>query len=136
MKKKLKMDIFAILEEAKDCPQDRLRAKCQKLLKEHHPDKNDGHESEKFLNIMKVWKILSNENQFAQAKADKLGQAKATWDTVSIREMLDEGDAYVQACRCGDQYVLPKSELDGNNDQDQDFCLECDTCSNTINVTL
>ena len=128
------MNIFEILNENQDCEIDRLKSKCQKLIKEYHPDKNFGEESEKFLQIMKVWQVLNDPKQLNQAKSNNLTQKKANWDTIALKDMNydEETSAYFRDCRCGDQYTLPKEELNCDNE----FCVECETCSNTITVII
>ena len=128
------MDIFEILQEDKNCEIDILKSKCQKLLKEHHPDKNMGKESDTFLNVMKVWQILSDSKKFEQVKSVKMTKTKANWDTLTVADMTESEDFYTKDCRCGDEYVLPKDEL--TEDCDNEICVECDTCSNTITVVL
>ena len=128
-----KMNIFEILNESKDCEVERLKSKCQKLIKEHHPDKNFGEESERFLQIMKVWQILNDPKKLTQEKSNNLTQKKANWDTITLQDMNydEENYVYYRDCRCGDRYNLPKEELNC----DSEFCVECETCSNTITVT-
>ena len=126
-----KMDIYEVLQEDRNSGIEKLKAKCQKLIKECHPDKNDGKESEGFLQVMKVWRILNDPSQFKEAESKGLTQKKANWDTLTLTDMqYDEGQSlYFRDCRCGDQYNLPKEEI---SDCDTELCLECETCSNTI----
>ena len=128
------MDIFEILNEDKNSDIDLLKSKCQKLIKEHHPDKNLGQESDTFLKVMKVWKILNDSKKFEEVKSIKMTKSKANWDTITLAEMTESDDFYTRNCRCGDEYVLPKDEL--SSDCDNEVCVECDTCSNTITVVL
>lgn len=129
-----KLDIFDILQVSKHSDIDIMRSKCQKLIKENHPDKNGGQESQEFLTIMKVWKIIADPKSLQEAKAASLAQKSANWDTLVIEDMILDKDeeTYVIDCRCGDQYRLPKNEICDNNE----VCLECDTCSNTITVSI
>ena len=128
------MDIFEILNEDKSCDIDILKCKCQKLIKEHHPDKNMGQESDTFLKVMKVWKILNDNKKFEEFKSKKMTKSKANWDTITLSDMTENSDFYGRDCRCGDEYILPKDEL--LSDNDNEICVECETCSNTITVLL
>ena len=125
------MDIYEILQEEPNSSIDKLKTKCQKLIKESHPDKNEGKESEGFLRIMKVWQILNDPSKLKEAQSSTLTQKKPNWDTLSLKDMQYDEDngLYFRDCRCGDQYNLPKEEI---HDCDTELCLECDTCSNTI----
>ena len=127
---KIKMDIYEVLQEDRNSGIDKLKAKCQKLIKESHPDKNEGKESEAFLRIMKVWQILNDPSKWKEAQSSTLTQKKANWDTLLLKDMqYDEAnELYFKDCRCGEQYNLPKEEIDC----DTELCLECETCSNTI----
>ena len=130
------MDIFNILNVSeKNTDIESLKSICQKRIKSLHPDKNGGQESEEFLNIMKVWTILNNEKLFLEVKAQKLAKKSANWDTLTVTDMDFDisNDFYCKDCRCGDQYILPKSEI---NSDTEEYCIECDSCSNTITVTL
>ena len=127
----MKIDIFEVLNQDKNSDLESLKCKCQKLLKEFHPDKNGGAESDEFLKVMKVWKILNDDRQFQEAKSLKLAKNKANWDTLYLSDMQEEGENYVKNCRCGDCYILPKTEI---SIDESEYCLECDSCSNTITV--
>lgn len=129
------VDVFQILKESKDCDLEVLKSKCQKLLKEHHPDKNKGKESEEFLTAMKAWKVLNNSEAFSKVQAQNLSKHKSHWDTVNLKEMTETDDCFTLDCRCGDAYNLPKSEISDDCDEEL-ISLECDSCSNTINIVL
>ena len=126
------MDIFEILNEDKNCDLEVLKSKCQKLIKENHPDKNKGQESDMFLNVMKVWKILNDRKMFEHAKSIQVAKSNANWDTLTLSDMEETTESFAKNCRCGDQYILPKDEISG----DDEICVECDTCSNTITVIV
>ena len=128
------MDIFHILNiDNKNTELESLKNICQKKIKLLHPDKNGGRESEQFLQVMKVWNILNDEKLFFEAKAQTLAKKSANWDTLIVSDMtFDEtNELYFQDCRCGDQYILPKSEITLNVEE---YCIECDSCSNSITV--
>ena len=124
------MDVFEILEEDTNCDLDILKSKCQKIIKMKHPDKNGGKESQDFLEIMKVWHILNDPKLFEVARSKT--KHKPNWDTLDLSEMNydAQNDAYTRDCRCGDEYLLPKEEIEDSSE----ICVECDTCSNTITV--
>lgn len=128
------VDVFQVLNESKDCDLEVLKSKCQKLLKEHHPDKNNGQESDLFLKAMQAWKILNDSSAFLKNKAHNISKNKANWDTVNLKDMSEDENCYTIDCRCGDTYNLLKSEI--SEDCDEELSLECDSCSNTINIIL
>ena len=112
-----------------------LKQICQKQIKLLHPDKNGGQESEEFLKVMKVWTILNDDKSYSEAKAKSLAKKKANWDTLAVTDMDYNGkdQCYFKDCRCGDQYLLPEDEL---CEDTEEYCIECDSCSNTITVKL
>ena len=99
------MDIFEILKEDKNSDIDFLKSKCQKLIKEHHPDKNLGQESDTFLKVMKVWKILNDTKKFEEVKSIKMTKSKANWDTIhAIWLYKDHGKSFSTS----GPYIFPK----------------------------
>ena len=76
-------------------------------------------------------KEILDPNKFKEAESTVLTQKKANWDTLALKDMnYDEvQNLYFRDCRCGDQYNLLKEEI---SDCDNELCVECDTCSNTI----
>ena len=93
------MDIFEILKEDKNSDIDFLKSKgcqskCQKLIKEHHPDKNLGQESDTFLIVIKIWKILNDSKKFEEVKLIKMTKSKANWDTIKLAEMTKSDDFF------------------------------------------
>ena len=126
------MDIFEFLKADKNCEISLLRSKCQRIIKECHPDKNGGKESMDFLNAMKIWEILNDKDQFEKVKSLQCSRSQANWNTFSLNEMHEDPTQYSKECRCGDQYLLPKSEV---TEDETEYCIECETCSNTITVT-
>lgn len=133
----MNLDIFEELNEDLNCDTEKLKSKCQKLIKELHPDKNGGQESTDFLKVMKIWKILNDSKLLQQAKAEKFALKNANWDTFNLDQMEwdPEREIYCKSCRCGDQYVLDKKDILDAASSDE-FCLDCETCSNTITVLV
>ncbi len=136
-----RLDVFEELDILdRNSPLEALKAKCQKLIKDHHPDKNGGAETDRFLTIMKVWKILNDKALFAQALASPYQSRgnQAIWDTVNLTDMedLDDEDSFVSECRCGGQYILPKDCVDERTTDFTSIDVECEGCSNTIRVVI
>ena len=129
------IDIYEVLEVGKETPLVDLKSRCQSCLLKLHPDKNKGKESEEFLEIQKVWKIVSNEDSFATYLAEKSAElnseVRPIWKTIQSEEMTRTGDVFSYQCRCGGEfsfdslYEVMEEEL---------ILLECDTCSLMLEV--
>ena len=128
------VDIYKTLEVDENTPYTQLRSKCQGLLLKLHPDKNKGEESEDFLNVQKVWKILSNEKSFnrflAEKSAELNAETRAVWKTIGGSEMTRRDGVLTYQCRCGDEFSLDKRE----ETMEILILLECDTCSLMLEV--
>ena len=113
------------------------------MLLKHHPDKNGGKESEKYLAVDTAWKVLGDEKKRAVYDAE-LSNAKllkeqdaAVWMSMNLSELELDNDIHFYKCRCGGVYQLDVQEVeDVKADGDSDILVDCDTCSLNILVFI
>lgn len=154
------MNAYEILECGRDASPDELKRSYHQLLLKHHPDKQAHSSSsiDTFLRIQWAYRLLSDRTQKLaydslltqvdlKQKADETSSALGL---LSLREDFDleENGRYKRACRCGSEYVIAEEmvttilkeffEHSEKKDLKESLvvCLECDTCSLTLNVLL
>ena len=88
------------------------------MLLKHHPDKNGGKESEKYLAVDTAWKVLGDEKKRAVYDAE-LSNAKllreqdaAVWMSMNLSELELDNDIHFYKCRCGGVYQVDVQEVE------------------------
>ena len=118
-----------------------MKKSYQELLLRHHPDKNDGKESETFINVSKAWKVLGNDELRAVYDAKQSNcqlescQDSAIWNTFGLEDLHSEDGVFSVTCRCGGQYQVEMEEVEQlKEEEEQEVLVDCDTCS--LNILL
>ena len=120
-----------------------MKKSYQELLLRHHPDKNEGNETETFIEVNKAWKVLSNEHLRAIYDAEQSNcklescQDSAIWNTFNLTELSDETGLFSVTCRCGGMYQVGVEDVDQlRMEGEKEVLVDCDTCSLSILVLL
>lgn len=137
------MSFYDCLNCSPDASHSELKKSYQELLLKHHPDKNGGKESEKYLAVDTAWKVLGDEKKRAVYDAE-LSNAKllreqdaAVWMSMNLSELELDNDIHFYKCRCGGVYQVDVQEVeDVKADGDSDILVDCDTCSLNILVFI
>jgi len=137
------MSFYDCLNCSPDASHSELKKSYQELLLKHHPDKNGGKESEKYLAVDTAWKVLGDEKKRAVYDAE-LSNAKllkeqdaAVWMSMNLSELELDNDIHFYKCRCGGVYQVDVQEVeDVKADGDGDILVDCDTCSLNILVFI
>lgn len=143
----LKIPIYSTQSEIK-------KAYFQRSL-ELHPDKaKDSNDQEdfkqKFQIISKVYQILSNDS--SKEEYDKQYHFESSQDVVNVTNSTvheevpitscsKQNGVYSYDCRCSGQFILDDCYLNSSSYPDncsspRAFIIDCDTCSNSIKITL
>jgi len=135
------MDFYETLNCERGALLDVIKRQYKELIVKYHPDKNNGQESERFLQIQTAWKTLSNmelrKKYDAELSNIQFSQESTVWCDVNMNHFRRRSDGYEYSCKCGgsfeidfEQVLLLKDELI------KSFSLECDSCSLSIAVQL
>lgn len=126
-------NFYDILNCDKNATYEELRENYQKLVRTHHPDKNCGQGSEKFLEIDKAWKVLRDPKLREEYDANEF--SKGVNHVIIYSELkkedlvFDENSISLYPCRCGCNFEILKEYTLENE------CLvECSECSNYISI--
>ena len=118
-----------------------MKKSYQELLLRHHPDKNDGKESESFISVSEAWKVLGNKELRAIYDAEQSNcmlessQDSAIWNTFSLTDLEEDDGMLSVTCRCGGKYQVEKEEVEQlREDGEAEVLVDCDTCS--LNILL
>jgi len=120
-----------------------LKKNYQELLIRHHPDKNNGNQSETFISVNKAWKVLSDDRLRAIYDAEQSNcklescQDSAIWNTFHMTDLRDEDGLLTVTCRCGGQYQVGVEEVQQLTfEGEKEVLVDCDTCSLNILVLI
>lgn len=135
------IDIFRILSIDVQASWQDVKSACQSLLLQHHPDKNHGKETDRYLEIQAVWKIVATENGFneylAVRTAAETVDKKPTWKTVRISDLIFRNEVGIFECRCGGEFMVDRQEVDDAEAEGaSDIILDCDICSLELEVSI
>lgn len=126
---------YTVLKCTNNATYDELKRNYQRLIKEHHPDKNTktmNNNRDYCIKIDQAWKILRDEKLRKEYDASLL-QHQISVNTLIYAE-LDKNDIEFKdnnstnyPCRCGDNFVIEKDYL-----LEESCIVECSQCSNCI----
>ncbi|XP_013404670.1 DPH4 homolog [Lingula anatina] len=139
-------DFYKILSCEPDDSIEDLKRSYQKLILECHPDKLSSKQLsqeehtvalQRFLQVDRAWKTLSDENlrkdYNARLKEWQFAQKFPIHDSVCLEDFdyNEELEAHTYPCRCGDVFILDQTSVDLGVDT---VC--CESCSLAIHVDL
>jgi len=135
------MSLYSLLHCSSKASHSDLKKSYQELLLRHHPDKNDGKESETFISVREAWKVLGNEESRAVYDAEQSNcqlescQDSAIWNTFDLADLDSEDGVLSVTCRCGGQYQVEMEEVEQlKEEEEKEVLVDCDTCS--LNILL
>jgi len=135
------MSLYSVLNCTSKATVSEMKKSYQELLLRHHPDKNDGEESQSFIAVSEAWKVLGNEELRAIYDAEQSNcklegcQDSAIWNTFSLGDLEEEDGMLSVTCRCGGKYLVEVEEVQQlREDGETEVLVDCDTCS--LNILL
>jgi len=135
------MSLYTLLNCSSQATSRELKKNYQELLLKHHPDKNDGQESESFIAVNEAWKVLGNQELRAVYDAEQSNsqlesnQDSAIWHTFSLSELACDNGMFGVQCRCGGQYQVEAELVEElKQEGEEEVLVDCDTCS--LNIIL
>uniref|UniRef100_A0A6V7I723 J domain-containing protein n=1 Tax=Bracon brevicornis TaxID=1563983 RepID=A0A6V7I723_9HYME len=130
---------YEVLECSKESSQEDIKRAYHRLALLYHPDKNStvSFNKNKFLEIEAAWRILGNSESRKRydaecRQAELESENILIHERINVNEMKDEGDDVLSyPCRCGNNYLLDKNEL---NLEDETVYVACQECTFFIAV--
>ncbi|KAL8604646.1 hypothetical protein ACOMHN_013426 [Nucella lapillus] len=126
-------DLYRILQCGPDASEEEIKQSFKRLALLHHPDKGPSSDSALFVQISKAWEVLKDSD--LRQEYDTKWREWCSVQHLPIQEEVefsdfDESDEdFVYPCRCGDYFVLTKSDAKWMFD-----IVCCQTCSLTLKV--
>lgn len=121
---------YTVLGVKESAALEEIKNKYKELIKLYHPDKQLQQSSEEFIKVNEAWKVLSNEKLRKEYDSsllqNDLKEQPLIYAEVNLNEMNFEDDVCNYPCRCGDYFVISRTEID------DDCLIECAECSNSI----
>lgn len=135
------MDFYETLNSDPQDSHGAIKESYQQLLLLHHPDKNGGQESERFLKIVEAWRTLgsiqSRQEYDAQLKCHSNEEEDAmVWKELRLQDMTDNESYWCDDCRCGGEFILTRDECEELSKEDQYILVNCDTCSFCLKIDI
>ncbi|OXU24384.1 hypothetical protein TSAR_014356 [Trichomalopsis sarcophagae] len=127
-------DLYKILDCTVDSSPEELKQAYHRKILESHPDKSTDppKSTETFHDVKQAWKILGNpvlkkEYDIKCRQADLEAQGALIYARVSPAELeeTEEGDILSYQCRCGNSYLVQKSDLEEKNCVIHVPCQDC-----------
>jgi diphthamide biosynthesis protein 4 len=128
-------NFYEILEVDPGSSIDQIKKSYQRLVLQHHPDKNGAFatDNQSFQLIDEAWKVLrsveSRKIYDAELFQQDYEENPIIHESLGADEFQFEAeiDSYCHSCRCGGKYILPEFEGD-------ECLISCDECSLVIEV--
>jgi DnaJ-class molecular chaperone len=146
-------NFYDVLQVSKDATKDEIKKAYLQRSLQWHPDKVEDPivkaiSSKKFQVLTQIYQILSDSKRrrdYDGQLHDRTGvnedlDSFARYDEVRLNECLEQDDFYCYDCRCSGRFLLSKKHLLSTRAHPTNFqnvfIVDCDSCSNTIKITL